>query len=182
MRNNGGGNLTNATRMAQRFTNEKVLTGYIQHKTGKGHSDFSDPTPFMWNLPTVSAGKKVIVLTNRHSYSATNDFVNSMRCFPNVTLVGDKTGDRSGLPFSSELPNGWGYAFQASPHLDAQKQHIEFGIDPDKKVDMSKKMRTMTWTPSLRKQEKNTESDFLKTTLSTKQFAKTKILFYLCSP
>ena len=23
-------------------------------------------------------------------------------------------------------------------HLDAQKQHIEFGIDPDKKVDMSK--------------------------------------------
>ena len=45
VRNNGGGNLTNATRMAQRFTNEKVLTGYIQHKTGKGHSDFSDPTP-----------------------------------------------------------------------------------------------------------------------------------------
>lgn len=82
--------------------------------------------------------KKVIVLTNRHSYSATNDFVNSMRSFPNVTLVGDKTGGGSGLPFSSELPNGWGVRFSASPHLDAQKQHIEFGIDPDKKVDMSK--------------------------------------------
>ena len=82
--------------------------------------------------------KKVIVLTNRHSYSATNDFVNSMRCFLNVTLVGDKTGGGSGLPFSSELPNGWGVRFSASPHLDAQKQHIEFGIDPDKKVDMSK--------------------------------------------
>ena len=61
-----------------------------------------------------------------------------MRCFPNVTLVGDKTGGGSGLPFSSELPNGWGVRFSASPHLDAQKQHIEFGIDPDKKVDMSK--------------------------------------------
>jgi len=58
--------------------------------------------------------------------------------FPNVTLVGDKTGGGSGLPFSSELPNGWGVRFSASPHLDAQKQHIEFGIDPDKKVDMSK--------------------------------------------
>ncbi len=23
-----------------------------------------------------------------------------------------------------------------SPHLDADKQHIEFGIDPDEKVDM----------------------------------------------
>lgn len=31
-----------------------------------------------------------------------------------------------------------GVRFSASPHLDAQKQHIEFGIDPDKKVDMSK--------------------------------------------
>ena len=78
--------------------------------------------PFMWNLPTASAGKrKVVVLTNRHSYSATNDFVNSMRCFPNVTLVGDKTGGGSGLPFSSELPNGWGVRFSASPHLDAQE-------------------------------------------------------------
>ncbi len=186
VRNNGGGNLTNATRMAQRFTNKKVLTGYIQHKTGKGHSDFSDPTPIyvepsnsirwqkkvivLTNRHSYSATndfvnsmrgkghsdfsdptpiyvepsnsirwqKKVIVLTNRHSYSATNDFVNSMRCFPNVTLVGDKTGGGSGLPFSSELPNGWGVRFSASPHLDAQKQHIEFGIDPDKKVDMSK--------------------------------------------
>ena len=131
VRNNGGGNLTNATRMAQRFTNEKVLTGYIQHKTGKGHSDFSDPTPiYVEPSNSIRWQKKVIVLTNRHSYSATNDFVNSMRCFPNVTLVGDKTGGGSGLPFSSELPNGWGVRFSASPHLDAQKQHIEFGIDP----------------------------------------------------
>lgn len=121
VRNNGGGNLTNATRMAQRFTNEKVLTGYIQHKTGKGHSDFSDPTPiYVEPSNSIRWQKKVIVLTNRHSYSATNDFVNSMRCFPNVTLVGDKTGGGSGLPFSSELPNGWGVRFSASPHLDAQ--------------------------------------------------------------
>ncbi len=44
VRNNGGGNLNKRLpELAQRFTNEKVLTGYIQHKTGKGHSDFSDP-------------------------------------------------------------------------------------------------------------------------------------------
>lgn len=139
VRNNGGGNLTNATRMAQRFTNEKVLTGYIQHKTGKGHNDFSEPTPiYIEPSNSIRWQKKVAVLTNRHSYSATNDFVNSMRYFPNVTLVGDKTGGGSGLPFTSELPNGWGVRFSASPHLDARKQHIEFGIDPDKKVDMNK--------------------------------------------
>jgi C-terminal processing protease CtpA/Prc len=59
-----------------------------------------------------------------------------MRYLPLVTLVGDKTGGGSGLPFSSELPNGWGVRFSASPHLDADKQQIEFGIDPDVKVDM----------------------------------------------
>lgn len=138
VRNNGGGNLTNATRIAARFTEEKVLTGYIQHKTGKGHSDFSEPAPVYLEPSTgIRWQKKVVVLTNRHSYSATNDFVNSMRYFPNVTLLGDKTGGGSGLPFTSELPNGWGVRFSASPHLDADKQQIEFGIDPDKKVDLS---------------------------------------------
>ena len=81
--------------------------------------------------------KPVVVLTNRHAYSATNDFVNSMNCLPQVILLGDKTGGGSGLPFSSELPNGWGVRFSASPMLDAQKQHIEFGIDPDVKLDMT---------------------------------------------
>ena len=137
VRNNGGGNLTNSERIAARFTNEKVLTGYIQHKTGKGHSDFSDPKPiYLEPSNSIRWQKPVMLLINRHSYSATNDFVNAMRYFPNVTLVGDKTGGGSGLPFSSELPNGWGVRFSASPHLDADKQHIEFGIDPDRMLDV----------------------------------------------
>ena len=138
VRNNGGGNLTYATKLAARFTNEKVLTGYIQHKTGKGHSDFSDPEPiYLEPSNSIRWQKGVVVLMNRHSYSATNDFINSMRYLPNVTLMGDKSGGGSGLPFSSELPNGWGVRFSASPHLDAEGQHIEFGIDPDVKLDMN---------------------------------------------
>lgn len=138
VRNNGGGNLTTASKLAARFTNERVLTGYIQHKTGPGHSDFSDPEPvYLDPSDGVRWQKPVVVLTNRHAYSATNDFVNSMNCFPQVTLLGDKTGGGSGLPFSSELPNGWAVRFSASPMLDAQKQHIEFGIDPDVKLDMT---------------------------------------------
>ena len=138
VRNNGGGNLTTASQLAARFTNERVLTGYIQHKTGPGHSDFSDPEPvYLDPSDGVRWQKPVVVLTNRHAYSATNDFVNSMNCLPQVTLLGDKTGGGSGLPFSSELPNGWGVRFSASPMLDAQKQHIEFGIDPDVKLDMT---------------------------------------------
>ena len=137
VRNNGGGNLTYSTRFAARFTNERILTGYIQHKTGKGHSDFSEPEPiYVDPSDGVRWQKKAVVLTNRHSYSATNDFINAMRYMPNVTLLGDKSGGGSGLPFTSELPNGWGVRLSASPHLDADKQQIEFGIDPDIKMDM----------------------------------------------
>ena len=62
-----------------------------------------------------------------------------MRCLPNVTIVGDKTGGGSGMPFSSELPNGWTIRFSASPHFDKNMNHIEWGIDPDVKVDINYK-------------------------------------------
>ena len=76
-------------------------------------------------------------MTNRRSYSATNDFVNSMRQFPNVTTMGDTTGGGSGLPFSSEIPNGWSIRFSASPMFDPDMNQLEFGIEPDVKVDMT---------------------------------------------
>lgn len=139
VRNNSGGNLTTAETLAARFTNEKVLTGYISHKTGPGHDDFSAPKA-VWLEPSMDRvrwQKPVAVLTNRRSYSATNDFVGKMRCLPRVTVIGDKTGGGSGLPFSSELPNGWSVRFSASPMYDPDMNHLEFGIDPDIKVDIT---------------------------------------------
>ena len=138
VRNNGGGSLDNARRLASRFTEQRVLTGYIQHKTGPGHGDFSAPAP-VWLEPSpyIRWQKPVIVLVNRHSYSATNDFVNMMRILPRVTIMGDKTGGGSGLPFSAELPNSWSVRFSASPTLDAGMQQIEFGIDPDVSINMT---------------------------------------------
>lgn len=138
VRNNGGGQKTYATRLAERFTNEKTLVGYICHKTGKGHSDFSDPEPvYIEPSDGVRWQKPVVVLMNRHSYSATNDFINSMRYFPNVTLLGDTSGGGSGMPFSSELPNGWGVRFSACPTYDADMQQIESGIEPDVVVSLT---------------------------------------------
>ena len=138
IRNNGGGMLTNAEKLAARFCNEKTLVGYEQHKTGKGHNDFSameeqylEPSGNMrWHKPAV-------VLTNRHVFSAANEFVKYMKCFPMVKIVGDRTGGGAGLPFSNTLPNGWTVRFSACPMYDKNRQQTEFGIDPDYKVGLT---------------------------------------------
>lgn len=138
VRDNGGGMLTYAERFASRFFTEKTLVSFIMHKTGTGHNDFSTPYErYIEPSSRVRYLNQVVVLTNRRSYSATNDFVNAMTYAPNVVIMGDKTGGGSGLPFSSELPNGWLVRFSASPMLNANKEQIEFGIDPDIKVGMT---------------------------------------------
>lgn len=138
VRNNGGGLLTNIDKIAERFFNEKTLVSYMMYKNGKGHNDFSNPYPrYMEPSDRLRYQKKVIILTNRKCYSATNDFVNAMKYAPFATIIGDKTGGGSGFPFSSELPNGWSVRFSSSPMTNAAKEQIEFGIDPDIKVDMS---------------------------------------------
>ncbi len=132
VRNNGGGTLTTVNQIASRFTNERVLSGYVQHKTGTGHNDFSSLTPtYLDPAKNIRYQKPVVVLVNRSSYSATNNFVSVMKELPNVTIVGDRSGGGSGLPFSSELPNGWSVRFSACPVYGVDKQHTEFGIDPD---------------------------------------------------
>lgn len=137
IRDNPGGTLTYATRLAEHFTNEKLLIGYMSHKTGPGHSAFSEPEA-MYLEPSNSVRwqKKVVVLTNRGCFSAANDFVKAIKECRNVTVVGDSTGGGSGFPFSSELPNGWSVRFSASPLYDARMQYTEFGIAPDIRVEM----------------------------------------------
>lgn len=132
VRDNGGGQVTSAEQLAGRFTNTSLLVGYIQHKTGKGHHDFSKPEEQILKPGKgIRWQKKTVVLTNRSVFSAANEFVKYMRCCPNVTIVGDRTGGGAGLPFSSELPSGWGVRFSACPMYDKDQQITEFGIAPD---------------------------------------------------
>lgn len=138
VRGNGGGQLTMAEKLAARFTDESIHVGYIQHKTGTGHSDFSEPEE---QILKPSSGirwhKKVVVLTNREVFSAANEFVKYMKCCPNVTVVGDKTGGGAGMPFSSEMPNGWAVRFSACPMYDKDMQCTEFGIEPEYNISLT---------------------------------------------
>ncbi len=138
VRSNGGGQLTAAEKLASLLTNEEVVAGYMSHKTGTEHDAFSAPEairlkPFVglrWQ-------KGIAILTNRRTYSAANSFVMYVKGLPRVTVVGDRTGGGSGMPMSTELPNGWSLRFSACPMYDREMNQTELGIDPDVKVDIT---------------------------------------------
>ncbi len=141
VRDNGGGNLTNVEDLVNRFIDSRILAGYIIHKSGPGHNDFSEPYPYHIDPiggGHLSWGKPVVVLTNRSTFSAANNFVSIMKYIPGVTIVGSTTGGGSGMPFSYELPNGWGIRFSGSSILDREGHTTEFGVEPSEgcAVDM----------------------------------------------
>ena len=138
LRGNGGGTLNYAETLAARFATQKTLVGYMQHKTGKGHSDFSDMEPkYLEPSSHLRWHKPVCVLTNRHVFSAANEFALYMHALPNVKLVGDHTGGGAGMPMSNSLPNGWVVRYSAIPMYDAQRKSTEFGIEPDYNVQLT---------------------------------------------
>lgn len=135
IRDNGGGLLTNIDVLVGRFIDIDTSGGYIVHKTGPGHDDFSEPYEIVYHpAPDFRIRwedrKPVYVLTNRSCYSAANDFVAVMKSLPNVRIVGATTGGGGGLPFSSELPNGWSVRFSACPMYAPDGSVTEFGISP----------------------------------------------------
>lgn len=133
VRDNGGGEMTNINRFLARFIHQPVLAGYIVHKTGPGHDEFSEPYPFKCNPADkgrIVWNKPVVILTNRACFSAANNFVAVMKWLPNVRIVGAKTGGGGGLPFTYQLPNGWRVRLSASPVYDAQGNNIENGVEP----------------------------------------------------
>lgn len=138
VRNNGGGYLSQAETLASCFFDERTLTAYLTHKTGVGHSDFSQPVAIYTDTnDSLHWEKPVMILVNRMSYSATNAFVGRMRYAPRATIIGDRTGGGGGMPLTNEMPNGWMVRFSACPMFDASMQHTEWGLDPDVRVDLS---------------------------------------------
>lgn len=141
VRDNGGGELTAAQKIAERFISEPATGAYLSHKTGPGHNDFSEPRAVTFTPPSghILWSKPVILLTNRSTFSAANYFAAFMRTLPNVTQVGATTGGGGGIPFSSSLPNGWTVRFSACPILDPHGQLIEDGVSPapDNEINFS---------------------------------------------
>nr|WP_317130223.1 S41 family peptidase [Duncaniella dubosii] len=89
VRDNGGGNLTNVETLVSRFITRPTVVGYISHKTGPGHNDFSEPFEIEYKPAAegrIRWGKPVIVLANRSTFSAANNFVSVMKLLPEYEL------------------------------------------------------------------------------------------------
>lgn len=139
VRNNGGGNMDYAYRLASTFIAGDTLVGYWQHKNGPGHDDFSELEE-MWVRKNDMLSKwlrPVVVLSNRQSYSATNFFINCMHQAPNCLIIGGRSGGGGGMPLSYELPNGWLLRFSSIRMTTPEKRSIERGLNPDLRVEQT---------------------------------------------
>lgn len=139
IRDNGGGSMASVETIVRRFIDRRICAGYICHKSGPGHGDFSEPYQYFYDPAEADRPrwlKPVVLLVNRSTFSAANNFASVMRLLPQVQLVGDTTGGGSGMPFGSEIPNGWAVRFSASPVYDAEMRLTEFGVPPDYHVDL----------------------------------------------
>lgn len=133
IRDNGGGALTEVETLVARFIDRPTTVGYISHKTGPGHNDFSSPRAIVYKpAPSgrVRWGKPVVLLVNRSTYSAANNFASIMKNLDGVLVAGAMTGGGSGVPYSSEIPCGWSVRFSACPMLDSKGVSTEGGVAP----------------------------------------------------
>ena len=139
IRNNSGGNLKNAYKLASCFTGKEVTYAHQRVKNGPGIAEFT-----AWRPMIVKPRKKgffdgkVVVLTNRRAYSASTFFAQMMRVLPNVVLMGDITGGGGGTPAYGELPNGWIYRFSATQTIDLQGNQLEDGVPVTYQVRLRK--------------------------------------------
>lgn len=133
VRGNGGGSVDNSNNLISYFLKEETLVGYSSHKTGPGRFDFSKPKALYIkpNEQITYTTKPVLILQDRSSYSATNEFLYKVALAENVVRIGQKSGGGSGLPASSELPNGWRVRYSAVKNYAADMTQYEGGIEPN---------------------------------------------------
>lgn len=141
IRNNEGGNPENGFRLARRFVDQRRHIYTTIYKNGPGRDDFTEPNPAFLEPEGKRLADKVVVLTNRTTYSAGNFFAAMMKAFPNVTLIGDRTGGGGGAPVGWELPNGWAFNFSSSITWLPDGFIIEHGVEPDIRVDWAEEDR-----------------------------------------
>lgn len=133
IRNNGGGNPENGLKMARRMISESTQIYSYQNKIGMGHQDLS-PLKEVYLEPEPGKKKfsgRIVVLTNRHVFSAGSYFSAYIKGIPNAILMGDNTGGGSGVPAGFDLPNGWYLNYSSTVGYTVDGLNFEDGVPVD---------------------------------------------------
>ncbi|MFM8448563.1 MAG: S41 family peptidase [Haliscomenobacter sp.] len=146
LRQNGGGNAENIFTILNRFTSQKALLYQSYLKNGPGAEDFSPPQP-AYAVPPDSKdllrySRKVIVLTDRGTFSAASFFALASKAIPRMQIMGDTTGGGLGIPNGGQLPNGWTYRISISRTLSPEGDNYENGVPPDLYLSLDQQARS----------------------------------------
>ncbi len=119
LRNNGGGNDTDAANFAARFSDREELAFTVQERNGPNHEDFAGKTEyFLRKDGPVQYTQPVVVLTDGLSVSAAEIMLIYLKALPHVTQIGTtSSGDFSDTSMRRFLPNGWQYQYSIMKFL-----------------------------------------------------------------
>ncbi len=127
IRSNKGGDGNIARYIADRFADGVHFTNTTEDKIGPARNDFSEKTEwFTAKRGPIQFTKPVVVISNRATISAGEDFLLAMNTFAHVTHIGDTTaGDFSNTSMHRFLPNGWEYRYSTQLTLLPDGSHID---------------------------------------------------------
>lgn len=134
LRQNGGGSVQNIWNILGLFESHGQPLYSTRSKTGAGHEDFGEARRVHADENADGLKQKVVVLTDRGSYSAASFFTLCAKEYDNFTIIGDTTGGGLGLPRGGQLPNGWYYRFSGTRTYSNDGVNYENGVPPDEVV------------------------------------------------
>jgi len=140
VRRNGGGDDQVGKVIADRFADRKRLYMTTEIRSGDRHDQFSWKK--YWHVEPggpLQFTKTTILLTDRTSVSAAENFALAMRVLPHVTVVGDLTSGCFADMYGDQLPNGWRFSVSYKLFVDYAGFCWEgIGVPPDLKQINSK--------------------------------------------
>jgi len=133
VRRNGGGDDRVGKLIADRFADQKRLYMTTQIRNGNKHDDFTSKK--YWYVEPdgpIQFTKQTILLTDRTSISAAENFALAMRVLPHITVIGDFTSGCFADVYGDRLPNGWQFGCSYKLFLDYSGFCWEgIGVPPD---------------------------------------------------
>ncbi len=132
VRINPGGEDAVSKHIADQFADTKRLFMKTQTRNGVNHNDFDSPMEWYIEPDDDPFLNPVVLLTSRHSASASENLTLAMRIIPHVTILGDTTSGCFSNTLPRELPNGWQYTIAFQLFTAANDTCYEgIGIPPD---------------------------------------------------